>query len=186
MNENSNRMPNISRIIEATLADAPRWLLNGQVLLLPTACVDEYNAYMTEEIPQLRGVMTMIGYDWIGRPIGVLNQKVLTLGLYDAMFDELMEFEYSKDELSESRLFDPSEDNFGRDEYFSFLQHTGIQSIELGSCAGFTIPPQLGGQVSYLNMEIYDLRTYWSFISLLDEAIGTVPVGTMLKRIVVQ
>jgi hypothetical protein len=160
-----------------------QWLLDGQVLFLGSARRASYQTGLKEALPELTDHMTLVGYDWLGRPIGVPVGGNATVLVYDAIFDELMEFPIPNGRLLSSPLFDVGLDNFGRDEYVSFLKRAAVPRLAIGLCAGFTVPPQLGGEVSSSNLEVYEVQAYWYLVSLLQEAIGTLSEGTVLKSL---
>src|SRR5262245_53761280 len=103
------------------LHDQPQWMLGGQVVLLPITQHHSFQANLQSAISELSEKIIVVGYDWMGRPIGVSSEENNTLLLCDLMFDELMEFDFFDGRLESSPLFDPTLDNFGQGEYSSFI-----------------------------------------------------------------
>lgn len=165
------------------LRDDIQRLVGGLANLLPLSKQELYQTQMSSTFPELSAMMEITGYDWLGRPFGVSRVEVDVILLYDGIFDELMEFTFSKDRLDSSSLFDPTLNNFGIEVYESFLAQSRLAYIEFGSCAGFTIPPQLGGEVAAGNLELYPVFAYWNYVSLLHDALADLPEGTILKSL---
>lgn len=155
----------------------------GLTTVLPLQKMQEYQLYVQSWFPELSNLMLIIGYDWMGRPYGLSKSTSNIILLYDSIFDELMEFNASSYNIFSSPLFDVKFDNFGCNDFHMFLSANKLTFMPLDTCAGFIIPPQLGGNVSVDNMELYNVKFYWKYISLMHEVYDNLPDGTMLRSI---
>lgn len=162
-------------------------VVDGQVVILDRSCIGEYATRASKEFPEFAQIVQIIGYDWMGRPIGTGKDQQGEgdfVYVYDAIFDELLAFEAKGPDPLNSPLFDPSSDNFGHQEFRKFLVNNRLQSLPEGKCAGFNVPPQFGGEVSASNMEVYDVFSYWHYIAILQQIDQALPTGTILRSIV--
>ena len=168
------------------LMDRPQWIRSNQALLLPIDQLQIYQSQLESSMPELAARMAIAGYDWLGRPFGVDTTNTNTILLYDAIFDELMEFLCPNAQLVKSDLLSSRNDTFGVDEFNSFVGKNRLDKIDFGYCAGFSVPPQLGGVVSAQNMELYNIFTYWHYASMLHDVLSTLPEGATLRQIIIE
>jgi hypothetical protein len=142
--------------------------------------LSHYSDRLLDSHGELEQLMLLKGYDWLGRPFGIARTEQSVV-IYDSIFDELMYFDMPSSDYRNSMLFSPDKDNFGIGYYDAFCRQSQLNCIPFGHCAGFRVPPQLGGAVDASNLELYEVFTYWNYTSIMSAILVKIPDGTMLK-----
>ena len=143
------------------------------------------SVFVQEGFPELAVRAVPFAVDWIGRVIALDQSRRPGLLLIEPGSAEAFEIdEPFADFFNVDVVDDP--DLFLAADLFGEWQAAGGSIPGNGQCAGFKVPPFLGGHAVAANLEQTGLEVYWSFAAQMRQATRGLPPGTRITGITSQ
>ncbi len=157
----------------------------GLYRILPTAEMAAWTANVAEAFPEHSGEMLCFAFDWVGRSFAIDFARTSDEGEYlilrlEPGVGEVMEIPVTFIDFHNEELVEYREDALSSD-FFEEWQEAGGAAPAYDECVGYIKPLFLGGDDVVENLEVADLRVYWSISAQLLAKVRDLPEGASLE-----
>ena len=125
--------------------------------------VEAWNEMVLGIFSQFKGTIECFATDWMGRVFAwdFNRNKIILL---DPGFGEALKIPCNFIELHNQEFVDYPDDSLSQNLYAEYLERFK-STVSQDQCVGYKISPFLGGEDNLDNMEITDIKVYWSISS---------------------
>jgi hypothetical protein len=140
---------------------------NGLYRILRGDRIKETYSSLVAIFPEYANRILPFGFDWLGRhfalDFGRMTDGAPTILLLDVGFGEALHIPANLREFHETELVEHAADAVAEPFFEEWQGATGAILLGHDQCAGYKIPPSLGGLDEYSNLEAIDLEVYLHF-----------------------
>lgn len=129
-----------------------------------------FTPIIEEEFTNAKSRIVSFSRDWMNRQLCVTNYEPYHVLIFDLNFKEILHVDVDLKKFFEKEIIEHTNDVFFAEYYKEFIEEKGC--LDCGKCAGYKVPPVLGGDDSIENMEIVDCEVDAELIKQIFEKIG--------------
>jgi len=126
---------------------------------------EEWRQLVFEAFPETKGSFKLFGYNWMGNCFGIdtrpgKNEQIL---LFEIGTGDLLILSPSLSKFLNEEIPQRHTAALASEYFKEWVKHTK-SAPSYGNCVGYIVPPFLGGEYAFDNLEISDMEVYWSIL----------------------
>ncbi len=125
--------------------------------------IGKWTKIVEESFPRYKGLITVFGYDWLGRQFAQNNQSGKIL-LFEPGTGEVLNTEADFIAFHDEEIAEYSDASLASDFFDEWYESENGCDIPHNKCVGYKVPLFLNGEDDLSNLEISDMEVYWGII----------------------